>query len=370
MPAQNVKAIVKRYFTEFPEDNSKWKCRCGKILTQKPNTGWSSLFQHIKSQHSDYLQDAQSTLQSSVVSKPASTKKAANIYSWLEWIGCGLKPFNFVENELTRKYCNLAPIAENTLKKYMEIVTKEVEVVIETKLPNRFVSVGRRVRLISLVYLLPILVKTIWDMSQRYDNLEWELGLYNKTFENVVCNCWDNAEVNMAIANLCNLPHLGCNSHRLNLAVKEFTKTSSNLLEKVNNLMIKLRGLKLSGKLRKLTDLRPVYRNDTRWLSVYEMLDRYCKLRPFLVDSSFAREQVVMDYLPTAREHADLLALLEPTMKLESVTLALQRDNITIADVNCLFQKVTSEFPRTKKYLDPMAPIVHSPVLKSAVCKL
>ena len=101
MPAQNVKAIVKRYFTEFPEDNSKWKCRCGKILTQKPNTGWSILFQHIKSQHSDYLQDAQSTLQSFVVSKPASTKKAANIYSWLEWICCGLKPFNFFFQQRT-----------------------------------------------------------------------------------------------------------------------------------------------------------------------------------------------------------------------------------------------------------------------------
>ena len=97
------------------------------------------------------------------------------------------------------------------------------------------------------------------------------------------------------------------------------------------------------------------------------MLDRYCKLRPFLVESSFAMEQVVMDHLPTAREHADLL---EPMMKLKSVTLALQRDNITIADVNCLFEKVTSEFPCTKKYLHPMAPIVHSPVFESAVCKL
>ena len=65
-----------------------------------------------------------------------------------------------------------------------------------------------------------------------------------------------------------------------------------------------------------------------------------------------------MDYLPTAREHADLFAFLEPMMKLKSVTLALQRDNITIADVNCLFEKVTSEFPCRKKYLDPMAPIV------------
>ena len=125
MPAQNVEAIVRRYFTEFPENNSKWKCRCGKILTQKPNTGWSNLFQHMKSQHSDYLQDAQSTLQSFVVSKPASTKKAANIYSWLQWICCGLKHFNFVENELMGKYCNLVPIAENTLK-YMEIVTLQI----------------------------------------------------------------------------------------------------------------------------------------------------------------------------------------------------------------------------------------------------
>ena len=46
-----------------------------------------------------------------------------------------------MENELTRKYCNLAPIAENTVKKYMEIVTKEVEAVIKTKLPNWFVLV-------------------------------------------------------------------------------------------------------------------------------------------------------------------------------------------------------------------------------------
>ena len=182
------------------------------------------------------------------------------------------------------------------------------------------------------------------NARDHYDYLEWVLGLYNKTLKNVGCICGDNAEVN-----------------------KEFTKTSSILLEKVNNLMLKLRGLKLSGKLRNLTDLRPVYKNDTRWLSVYELLDRYCKLCPFLVDSSFAMEQVVMDYLPYAREHADLL---EPMMKLKSVTMALQRDNITIADVNCLLEKVTSEFLCRKKYLDPMAPMVHSPVFESAVCKL
>ena len=272
----------------------------------------------------------------------------------------------------------------------MEIVTKEVEVLIKTKLPNRFVPViddwsKSSIHFVgvfasyscennlgyesALLSFSPLLTETSFNARDHYEYLERALGLYIKKFENVVCICGDNAEVNKAIANLSNLPLLGCNSHRMNLTVKEFTKTSSHLLEKLNNLMIKLRGLKLSGKLRKLTHLQLVYKNDTRWLNVYEMFDRYCKLCPFLVGSSFAMEQVVMDYLPTAREHAGLLALLEPMMKLKSVTLALQRDNITIADVNCLFEKVTSEFPCTIKYLDPMAPIVHSRVFESAVCK-
>ena len=267
------------------------------ILTQKLNTGWSNLFQHIKSQHSDYLQDAQSTLQSFVVSKPASTKKAANIYSSLEWICCGLKLFNFVENELTRKYCNLAPIAVNTLKKYMEIVTKEVKVVIKTKLLNRFV-----------------LVIDGWSKNSTHF-----VGVFASY------SCENNLGYESALLLFSSL----------------LTETSFNAMDHYDYF---------------------------EW--VYEMLDRYCKLRPFLIDSSFAMEQVVVDYLPTSREHADLLALLEPMMKLKSGTLALQCGNITIADIDCLFEKVTSEFPCTKKYLDPMAPIVLSPVFESAVCKL
>ena len=115
-----------------------------------------------------------------------------------------------MENELTRKYCNLAPIAENTLKKYMEIVTKEVKVEIKTKLPNRFVLVidgwskssthfvgvfasyscennsGYESALLSFS---PLLTETSFNARDHYDYLEWVLGLYNKTFENVVRIC-------------------------------------------------------------------------------------------------------------------------------------------------------------------------------------
>jgi len=39
--------------------------------------------------------------------------------------------------------------------------------------------------------------------------------------------------------------------------------------------------LKKAAFLRKLTALKPVFRNKTRWSSTYAMLSRYFELRPF-----------------------------------------------------------------------------------------
>ena len=38
------------------------------------------------------------------------SKKAQNLYGWLDWVCMELKPFEFVESDLTRKYTNLQPI--------------------------------------------------------------------------------------------------------------------------------------------------------------------------------------------------------------------------------------------------------------------
>ena len=50
MPAS--KDIVMRYFVQ--EADNLWKCSCGKVLSQKKNTGFTNLFNHIKSQHPEY----------------------------------------------------------------------------------------------------------------------------------------------------------------------------------------------------------------------------------------------------------------------------------------------------------------------------
>ena len=84
-----------------------------------------------------------------------------------------------------RKYCNLAPIAENTLKEYMDIVTKEVEVVIKTKLPHRFVLVTHFVGVFAsyscennlgyesaLLSFSLLLTETSFNARDHYDYLE------------------------------------------------------------------------------------------------------------------------------------------------------------------------------------------------------
>ena len=56
----------------------------------------------------------------------------------LKRVCVGLKPFSLVEDEHTKKYTNLAPITVPTLKKYMDKVTKAVELKIAEQLPERF----------------------------------------------------------------------------------------------------------------------------------------------------------------------------------------------------------------------------------------
>ena len=46
------------------------------------------------------------------------TKKAINIYKWLEWVIMGDRPFSFVENSFTKT--NLESILRTTLMKYLE----------------------------------------------------------------------------------------------------------------------------------------------------------------------------------------------------------------------------------------------------------
>ena len=80
--------------------------------------------------------------------------------------------------------------------------------------------------------------------------------------------CRDNASTNLRIAKLARIPHVGYNSHKLNLEVNAMVDTHPDLrntIESVCNTMTSARSkLKNSAILRNITDLRPKLDNAPR----------------------------------------------------------------------------------------------------------
>ena len=52
------KDTVMKYFHQIPDSDSQWKCVCGKVLSQK-KSGFTNLFNNIKSQHPEYAETNQ-----------------------------------------------------------------------------------------------------------------------------------------------------------------------------------------------------------------------------------------------------------------------------------------------------------------------
>ena len=133
-----VKELCLKYFSVDDATKFTWKCQCGAVIIQKKNTGWTNLANHIKSQHGEdpkSVPTGQATI--SFAKSKRVTSKGSNIYCWLNWVCSSLKPFSFVDDVLTREYTKLEPISHNSLKKYMELVTKEVEKRIQSALPEK-----------------------------------------------------------------------------------------------------------------------------------------------------------------------------------------------------------------------------------------
>ena len=137
------------------------------------------------------------------------------------------------------------------------------------------------------------------------------------------------------------------------------------LLEKVNCLMKKLSNLKQAGKLRKKNNLKPVTRNITRWSSNYYMLHRHHELTSFLdkTDTGLA------ELLPGPSEELKLQDLLVDLRDIQSVTLKLHEDSITIAEVRRLFDAFMLRFCSMCKYLSERAEIVNNPQFEAAIVK-
>ena len=160
---------------------------------------------------------------------------------------------------------------------------------------------------------------------------------------------------------------MGCSSHRFNLAVNDVLVEYKEILSKIIRLMIKLKTLLLTAKLRQLTPLWPKILNVSRWSSAFEMMHRYIRIREFLalIDSSIINEMML-----TVAENRRVEVLVEILKWFEFVTKALQNDTTSVSDLRAIFATIIEKNPWVLPRLSSNARIVHCPRFESDIFKL
>ena len=140
---------------------------------------------------------------------------------------------------------------------------------------------------------------------------------------------------------------IGCASHHFNIAVKNYLKDYEITLQKIHELMKKLKTLKKAAYLRRFTTLVPITRNKTRWSSTFDMLERFFDIKNFLDRS----DDDLYSLMPTANEEVLLEKLLVDLADLDSVTKELQRDDISLLVVRDLFNGAMETFPSLSSHI-------------------
>ena len=136
------------------------------------------------------------------------------------------------------------------------------------------------------------------------------------------------------------------------MAVKEYItdnssdigRTNSDILDRVEDIMKKLRTLKSRGRLRKLTKIGPIKRMDgnIRWSANYYMLKRYFELKPYFAAYNTDCDDPI-EFLKPALE-TKALRLFKHLELLQSVTMALQSDDLDLRTSRLLLDSLISDF--------------------------
>ncbi|ETI54883.1 hypothetical protein F443_02383 [Phytophthora nicotianae P1569] len=153
--------------------------------------------------------------------------------------------------------------------------------------------------------------------------------------------------------------------HRLILAVKALLALYEADVCEVQRLMKQLKTLSEGAKLRLVTPLRPVLRQQTRWGSTHAMLRRYFELRGFLSMD----DDELAEFLPSPTTRSRPKALLNELSDCESVSLALQGDDVDLLGARDLLDGLIAVKPILKTYIGASANIIHSPAFESGCRK-
>ena len=393
------KQLIPYFFSPADNATNKHLCKkCGKDVVQELMAGYSNLMRHLKACLPTFVQEFQAHL----LTNPGrlevygfSDSKAANIFAWLESVILTNQPFSYVEDPIIRRQSKYEGICVDTLMKYHDLVVKRVEEKVKLELPEKFGILfdgwsERSTHYLAvyavfppkencvskrLLSLAPMAEEISFTAQVHKDHLEYILNeFYGRDLSSVVFLSGDNCSTNVAFGKLLHVPLIGCASHRLNLAVQEVLSQFDSTLKRINSLMIELTNLKNAGRLRKLMKeenqrpLLPIKRNQTRWLSTFNMVKRYFKLKPFI-----QRIEETEAFWPIRDDEKLLTTNIELLKELESLTTYIQGDSITLYDTRRVFDKLLAKYPNVgplKKYLSQDANVVCNKHFENGVVKI
>ncbi|KAG3138092.1 hypothetical protein JG687_00018035 [Phytophthora cactorum] len=198
------------------------------------------------------------------------------------------------EKVKTRKFTRLSAVSVKTLKKTMFSLEVVVQASIKKKLSGKKVGFAidawtdggtHFVAIIGITKLGKILLRFATLPNEADMSADAIIKVIDDVFDiyriEAAQLCFficDHASVNVAIARKTHVPMIGCSCHRFNLAMQALMCEHSDLLDKVQQQMVKLNTIKNRHHLREVDELMPVYRNATGWSSTFAMVDRYFRI--------------------------------------------------------------------------------------------
>ena len=167
--------------------------------------------------------------------------------------------------------------------------------------------------------------ETSYTADNNLELLEFILSVYNRSLENVSFTVCDNKNLNKSIARKMEKPMIG-RVHSIYFAVKSTYLKFSEENELLNKLMKNSSTLKQSATLRRKCNLRPIMKNETKWLSILSMLTHYVELMPF-IDTKHVE---LLPYDLTPQKENQIEKYLEDLKFFEFVSKKLQIENNTM----------------------------------------
>ncbi|KAE9036771.1 hypothetical protein PR003_g12478 [Phytophthora rubi] len=356
--------IYQAWFKPDVADQRYHHCICGKVYQQDVTiSGYSNLLQHLKAAHKGYeaITNVKGTLQPAItellqLGKSASLNKGAN------WIVMKALPLSFCEDPHTRVTAHAkGPHARDHEEgvHYVGLVAV---------FPPTDANPAGRV----LLAFSPLEDESDHGAQSLSNSLADTLSEFERPWSCVLFVVGDNCSVNQYLGDRGGIPFIGWASHRYNLAVQLFQEDYSDLVTKANKLMLKLSTVKGRACLDSVTGVHPKIKNETRWSSTMKMLKRWNDLIPALrqMSTKNAVKCGVDKLMLSATEAMELSKLVKDLTKLDSVTIALQDEELTMLQVRDRFDHTIAKYPITKKYLSANAAIINNAPFERALVKL